>query len=198
MQIVCCPVPAFAASWRWVSPWLCRAGLRPGRGIPRLSYVPVGSRLSPSTFLATIPPSPLGVSPHAHEVRKQVEGASLIMPCMQILTWRVIEAMLKADLTACRYSWPLARYGWICVFKGAIGGLEEVLGSGTPTGYREWCTAHSTDTETPPKYRPHRPATELQRVKDLQTSLLLRGRYSRLRSIESELRAIRGTGINRG
>jgi len=39
-------------------------------------------------------------------------------------------------------------------FKGALG---FGLGSGSPPGYREGCTAHSTDTENPAKYRPHRP-----------------------------------------
>jgi hypothetical protein len=32
--------------------------------------------------------------------------------------------------------------------------LGSGLGSGPPTGYREGCTAHSTDTENPAKYRP--------------------------------------------
>ena len=52
-----------------------------------------------------MPPSHLGISPHAYEVRKQVEGAPLILPCMHNLARQGYKVMLKADLSAFSYLW---------------------------------------------------------------------------------------------
>jgi hypothetical protein len=65
-----------------------------------------------------------------------------------------IQVVLKAGLSACRSLEAKGGAGsGICGSKAVLGGFEGALGfglgSGPPTGYREGCTAHSTDTETP-------------------------------------------------